>query len=84
MITKENIEARILTILKDFDIEESIVLNSDFVKNLGLDSLDVVELIMSIEKDFNITITDDEAEKINTLEDAVKLVYDKLTTAIRQ
>lgn len=84
MVTKENIETRILTILKDFDIEESIVLNSDFVKNLGLDSLDVVELIMSIEKDFNITITDDEAEKINTLEDAVKLVYDKLTTAIRQ
>lgn len=84
MVTKENIEARILTILKDFDIEESILLNSDFVKNLGLDSLDVVELIMSIEKDFNITITDDEAEKINTLEDAVKLVYDKLTTAIRQ
>jgi len=63
MVTKENIEARILTILKDFDIEESILLNSDFVKNLGLDSLDVVELIMSIEKDFNITITDDEAEK---------------------
>ncbi len=84
MVTKENIETRILTILKDFDIEESIVLNADFIKNLGLDSLDVVELIMSIEKDFNITITDDEAEKINTLEDAVKLVYDKLTAAIRQ
>jgi acyl carrier protein len=78
MITKENIKARILSIMKGMGIEESSILKTDVIKNLGFDSLDMAELIVDIEKEFNIIISDDEAEKINNIEGAVKAVFDKV------
>lgn len=79
MITKENIEGEILRIIKNLENKDSISPNADFIKDLNLDSLDVVEIIMEIEKDFKITITDEEAGKINTVQDAVNLVATKLS-----
>lgn len=79
MITKENIEGEILRIIKNLENKDSISPNADFIKDLNLDSLDVVEIIMEIEKDFKITITDEEAEKINTVQDAVNLVATKFS-----
>lgn len=46
--------------------------------NIGFDSLDMVELIMEIEKEFKITIADEETFKLVTVEDAVKLVQNKI------
>lgn len=45
-----------------------------FTNDLGADSLDTVELIMELEKEFNITIPDDQAEKITTVGDAITYV----------
>ena len=45
-----------------------------FTNDLGADSLDTVELIMELEKEFNITIPDDQAEKIATVGDAIAYV----------
>jgi acyl carrier protein len=45
---------------------------SSFVDDLGADSLDIVELIMAFEEEFDIEIPDEDAEKIKTVEDAIK------------
>ena len=48
--------------------------NASFTNDLGADSLDTVELIMEFEKEFNIQIPDDEAEKIQTVGEAIKYI----------
>lgn len=47
---------------------------SKFVEDLGADSLDVVELVMALEEKFEIEIPDDEAEKIQTVKDAISYI----------
>ena len=54
--------------------EASITLESSFVDDLGADSLDIVELIMGLETEFDIEIPDDQAEKISTVGDAVNYI----------
>ena len=54
--------------------EEDVVPTASFVDDLGADSLDQVELIMAMEEEFNVSITDEEAEKIVTVQDAVDYV----------
>ena len=49
---------------------------ASFTNDLGADSLDTVELIMELEKEFDIQIPDDEAEKIATVGDAIKFVQE--------
>ncbi len=51
--------------------EEEVTNDASFVDDLGADSLDTVELIMEFEKTFDVTIEDEEAEKIQTVGDAV-------------
>ncbi|MBA7498609.1 Acyl carrier protein [subsurface metagenome] len=52
--------------------ENKITENSSFVDDLGADSLDIVELIMAFEEEFDIEIPDEDAEKMKTIGDAVK------------
>lgn len=47
---------------------------SSFIDDLGADSLDIVELVMLIEKEFNIEIPDEDAEKISTVQDAIDYI----------
>ncbi|MDR1518245.1 MAG: acyl carrier protein [Dysgonamonadaceae bacterium] len=67
---------RVKSIIVDkLGVEESEVTdNASFTNDLGADSLDTVELIMEFEKEFNISIPDDQAEKISTVGDAVSYV----------
>ena len=59
-------------------IDESEVTNdSNFMSDLGADSLDTVELIMEFEKEFDLQIPDDEAEKITTVGEAIKYIENK-------
>jgi len=50
---------------------------ASFIEDLGADSLDVVELVMRLEEEFDIEIPDDDAEKIHTVQDAVNYVDEK-------
>ncbi|HHV85420.1 MAG TPA: acyl carrier protein [Petrimonas sp.] len=67
---------RVKSIIVDkLGVEESEVTEAaSFTNDLGADSLDTVELIMEFEKEFNISIPDDQAEKISTVGDAVAYV----------
>ncbi|CAK8710646.1 MAG: acyl carrier protein [Candidatus Electrothrix sp. AW2] len=54
--------------------KEKIVPGASFVDDLGADSLDLVELIMAMEEEFDIEIPDEDAEKIATVQDAIDYV----------
>lgn len=70
------IEARVKAIIVDkLGVDESEVTNeANFANDLGADSLDTVELIMELEKEFGIQIPDDQAEKIATVQDAIDFI----------
>ena len=51
-----------------------VVASASFIEDLNADSLDIVELVMAIEKDFDIEIPDDEAEKIATVQHAIDYI----------
>jgi len=62
-------------IVEKLGVDESEVTeNASFTDDLGADSLDTVELIMEFEKEFDIQIPDDKAEKIATVGDAIKFI----------
>lgn len=71
-----DIKSRVVSIIVDkLGVEESEVNNAaSFTNDLGADSLDTVELIMEFEKEFNIAIPDDQAEKIQTVGDAIAYI----------
>ena len=54
--------------------EAEVTIDSTFIDDLGDDSLDIVELIMSFEEEFNVEIPDDVAEKIKTVKDTVEYI----------
>ena len=56
---------------------EEIKLETSFIDDLGADSLDSIELVMALEERFNIEIPDEDAEKMNTVEDVVKYIAAK-------
>ena len=70
------IEARVKAIIVDkLGVDESeVTANASFTNDLGADSLDTVELIMELEKEFGMSIPDDQAEKIATVKDAVDYI----------
>ena len=70
------IESRVKAIIVDkLGVDEAEVTeNASFTNDLGADSLDTVELIMEFEKEFNITIPDDQAEKITTVGEAIAFI----------
>ena len=71
----QNIIAEVLNI----DAEE-ITMESTFIDDLGADSLDVFQIIMGIEEEFDIEIPNEEAEKISTVADAVEQIKNALNS----
>jgi len=57
---------------------EEVVPEASFVDDLGADSLDIVELVMAMEEEFDVEIPDDDAEKIQTIGDAIAYLKEKL------
>lgn len=57
--------------------EEEVNLATSFVNDLGADSLDIVELVMAMEEEFNIEIPDEDAESISTVEDVIEYIEAK-------
>src|SRR5690242_5937377 len=56
---------------------EKLTNDASFMEDLGADSLDTVELVMAFEKEFDIDIPDEEAEKLRTVGDALKYLHEK-------
>ena len=62
-------------VVDQLGVEESeISMDASFIEDLGADSLDIVELIMALEEEFDIEIPDSDAEKITTVGDAVDYI----------
>ena len=71
-----DIEEKIKKIIcEQLDVQENdVVLEASFVDDLGADSLDQVELIMAMEEEFDVSIPDEDAEKIGTVKNAVEYI----------
>ena len=64
---------------KELGVErEKLTNEASFIEDLGADSLDIVELVMEFEKEFNIDIPDEDAEKLRTVGDAIKYLDSKI------
>lgn len=76
----ESVEAKIKAIIAEqLGIDEEEVVNeASFVDDLGADSLDLVELIMALEEEFNKEISDEEAENIQTVQEAIDYISEHL------
>lgn len=80
----EQIMADTLERVKDIVVEElaidkeEVTAEASFIDDLGADSLDVVELIMAFEEEFDLEIPDEEAENIGTVQDAVDYIKENL------
>ena len=67
-------------VLEHLGVEESQVTeNASFIDDLGADSLDTVELVMAFEEDFGTEISDDAAEKILTVKDAIAYIEENIS-----
>jgi acyl carrier protein len=75
-----NVDERVKDIIvEELGVErEKLTNEASFMEDLGADSLDTVELVMAFEKEFDIDIPDEEAEKLRTVGDALKYLHDKL------
>ena len=71
-----SVEEKVKNIIVDkLSVEmDEVVQEASFVDDLGADSLDLVELIMAMEEAFDIEISDDQAEKLQTVQDAVNYI----------
>ena len=62
-------------VVEQLGVDESeVTIDSTFIEDLGADSLDIVELVMAFEEEFNVEIPDDVAEKIKTVKDTVEYI----------
>lgn len=77
------VEARVKKIIAEHlnIVPEEVLLSKHFVEDLGADSLDVVELVMRLEDEFKMEVPDEDAEKINTVQDACNYVSQALRVA---
>jgi len=66
-------------IVEELGVErDKVVAAASFMEDLGADSLDTVELVMAFEKEFDVDIPDEEAEKLRTVGEALKYLHDKM------
>jgi acyl carrier protein len=66
-----------MIIAKELSVsEEEITPDASFIDDLNADSLDLVELIMALEEEFNVKISDEEADKIKTVRDALEYIQE--------
>ena len=74
----KNVEERVIEIVCEQmgASRDKITAETSFIQDLGADSLDTVELVMEFEDHFNISIPDEEAEKIQTVGDAIKYIQE--------
>jgi acyl carrier protein len=77
MPTPEDTQARVIRVIEQ-QLGTKVQLTHKIVEDLGADSLDTIELVMAVEDEFGIEISDDEAEACRTVQDSADLVARKL------
>lgn len=81
-LNKDQVQERVFNVLKAFDkvasTNPSFNPTSSFTSDLGLDSLDVVEVIMAVEEEFGIEIPDEAADSFKTPQEVIEYVHSKL------
>ena len=80
MMSRAEIEARVKEIIvEQLNVEEDeVTQDASFQQDLGADSLDIVELVMTLEETFDIEIPDDDAEKMQTIADAIDYLKERV------
>lgn len=79
MASSEEINERIKSIIAEqlgVNMEE-VIPEASFIEDLGADSLDIVELIMALEEEYDMEIPDEDAEKIQSVEDVISYIQSK-------
>ena len=78
-LTRDQVTSQVKDLIADsLGVEQdTIQVTSSFIDDLGADSLDIVELVMAIEKDFELDIPDEDAERISTVQDAIDYILDQ-------
>lgn len=72
-------EKMVEIIAKQLSVDKSkVVPEASFVDDLGADSLDLVELVMAMEEEFGMEIADEDAEKLQTVQDAINYVKERM------
>ena len=76
----DNVEEKVKDIIvEELGVErDKLTPGASFMEDLGADSLDTVELVMAFEKEFDINIPDEDAEKLRTVGDAMKYLHQKI------
>jgi acyl carrier protein len=79
----ENLQEQVVKLIsKSFKVSETTIkLESKFIDDLGADSLDVVEFVLTLEDEFNVTIPDSKAQSISTVKDAIEFLEELLAKA---
>jgi acyl carrier protein len=79
-IVEKSVEQRVIDItVEQLKVSpEEVTLEASFIEDLGADSLDLVELIMAMEEEFGLEISDEDAEKIQTVQDAVHYITEHM------
>ncbi len=77
---EKSVEKRVIEIIvEQLKVSpEEVTLEASFIDDLGADSLDLVELIMAMEEEFALEISDEDAEKIQTVQDAVNYITEHM------
>jgi acyl carrier protein len=80
VIVEKTVERRVIEIIvEQLGVsEEEVTIEASFIEDLGADSLDLVELIMAMEEEFGIEISDEDAEKIQTVQDVVNYINEHM------
>jgi acyl carrier protein len=80
MVDREKIKERVIQIVVDnLGVnKEQVTEATSFTEDVGADSLDIVELVMELEEEFEITIPDEEAEKIKTVGEAIDYIVKEM------
>ena len=75
-MTTGNVEQKVKSIIAEQlgVSEDEIKTTSSFIEDLGADSLDIVELVMALEEEYDLEISDEEAENIKTVQDAINYI----------